>query len=375
MKIIISLNNIKKNSKIAIYGTGETGREFYNLINNFRPDIKVLYFFDSFDKRKKYNNISIIKNIKQIQSLEKSLDYIVVCSIFWDEINNYLNKYNIKKNYILSNFIINKGSHINSFGDFYFNPKKISSLKKKYYRIIKNFSDSLSKKIYKECFALRVYKKEESFFKFIINFNCKYRFFFKDNYLKSLHLKKINYAIEAGGYDGKESSKLLMHLKKNKNFKKLFVFEPNLKLFKEGKYYNKMNKNYFSLYENILGNKDKLSKFYINSNSPGSSCVQRSSSFNKQQKNINAIRIDSFLKKHQVSADFLRLDVEGSEIQVLKGAKQSIIKYKPQIQISVYHKKEDLLDIPGYLLSLNNNYRFKILPGSSTFVDMVLFAY
>jgi len=375
MKIINSLNNIKKNSKIAIYGTGETGREFYNLINTFRPDIKVLYFFDSFDKRKKYNNISIIKNIKQIQSLEKSLDYIVVCSIFWNEINNYLDKHDIKKNYILSNFIINKGSHINSFGDFYFNPKKINSLKKKYYKIIKNFSDSHSKKIYKECFALRVYKKEESFFKFIINFNRKHRFFFRDNYLKLLNIKKINYEIEAGGYDGKESSKLLMHLRKNKNFKKLFVFEPNLKLFKEGKFYNKMNKNYFSLYENILGNKDKLLKFYINSNSPGSSCVQRNSSFKKQHKNINGIRIDSFLKKHQVSTNFLRLDVEGSEMQVLKGARHSIIKYKPQIQISVYHKKEDLLDIPEYLLSLNNNYQFKMLPGSCTFVDMVLLAY
>jgi hypothetical protein len=62
-------------------------------------------------------------------------------------------------------------------------------------------------------------------------------------------------------------------------------------------------------------------------------------------------------------------------MQVLKGARHSIIKYKPQIQISVYHKKEDLLDIPEYLLSLNNNYQFKMLPGSCTFVDMVLLAY
>ena len=62
-------------------------------------------------------------------------------------------------------------------------------------------------------------------------------------------------------------------------------------------------------------------------------------------------------------------------MKVLKGARQSIIKCKPQILISIYHKKEDLIEIPEYLLSLNKNYRFSIFPGSATYIDNILYAY
>jgi hypothetical protein len=344
MKIINSLNNIKKNSKIAIYGIGETGREFYNLITKFRPDIKVLYFFDSFNK-KKINNIPVIKNIKKIQYLEKTLDRIVVCSIFWNEINSYLHKHHIKKNYIISNFLIHKSSFLNSFGAFYFNKKKINLLKKKYNKIIKKISCSVSREVYKNNFNLRAYKKEKIFFIFAKNFYYKYKFLINNNYLKFLKLKKINYALDAGVYDGKESLKFLRYLKQNLNFRKLFGFEPNSKLFKSGSVYKIMNNKHFELYENILSNKNKLLKFYIDHGSSSRSFVKNNSQSKKKsennikEKNIKAVTIDFFLKKRKIPINFLRLDIEGAEMKVLEGAKQSIIKYKPQILISIYHKK------------------------------------
>jgi FkbM family methyltransferase len=263
---------------------------------------------------------------------------------------------------------------MNSFGNFYYN-KKINLYKKRYNKILDKFSCSIGKQVYKKNFELRAYKNEKIFFVFLKNFNYKYKLL-NNNYLKFFKLKKINYAIDAGVFDGKETFKLLKYLKKNYKFKKLFGFEPNSDLFKSVRFYKIMNKKYFELCQNILSNKNELLKFYIDSSSQSSSFVNNNIQFKKKsEKNIKAITIDSFFKEKQVSLNFIRLDVEGSEMKVLKGAKQQIIKYKPQILISIYHKKEDLLDIPEYLLSLNNNYRFKMLPLSYTFVDTVLFAY
>ena len=43
--------------------------------------------------------------------------------------------------------------------------------------------------------------------------------------------------------------------------------------------------------------------------------------------------------------DFIKLDVEGSEIESLEGAAESIKKYKPKLAISLYHKPNDIFEI------------------------------
>jgi FkbM family methyltransferase len=43
--------------------------------------------------------------------------------------------------------------------------------------------------------------------------------------------------------------------------------------------------------------------------------------------------------------DFIKLDVEGAEMETLRGALQSIGRFKPKLAISLYHKPNDLFDI------------------------------
>jgi len=88
----------------------------------------------------------------------------------------------------------------------------------------------------------------------------------------------------------------------------------------------------------------------------------------------SAVTIDSYLEKVGHSVDLIKLDVEGSEMNVLKGAEKSILKFKPRMVISIYHCKEHLLDIPEFLLSLHKDYTFSISANNPTFVDMVLYA-
>ena len=40
------------------------------------------------------------------------------------------------------------------------------------------------------------------------------------------------------------------------------------------------------------------------------------------------------------------MDIEGSEVEALKGAVDLIRKNKPQLALSIYHNEDDLVDIP-----------------------------
>ena len=56
--------------------------------------------------------------------------------------------------------------------------------------------------------------------------------------------------------------------------------------------------------------------------------------------------------------DFLKMDIEGSEMAALQGAEKSLRRFKPKLAISLYHKFSDFFEIPLYLRSLELGYRF-----------------
>ena len=73
---------------------------------------------------------------------------------------------------------------------------------------------------------------------------------------------------------------------------------------------------------------------------------------------IPVVTIDSTLNGDV--ATFLKMDIEGAELQALVGAKETIKKYKPRLAICIYHKLEDIVTIPEYILSLVPEYKFYI---------------
>jgi FkbM family methyltransferase len=56
--------------------------------------------------------------------------------------------------------------------------------------------------------------------------------------------------------------------------------------------------------------------------------------------------------------DFIKMDIEGSELGALKGAEGAIRRWKPRLAISLYHRWDDLFTIPLWLAGLDIGYRF-----------------
>lgn len=82
--------------------------------------------------------------------------------------------------------------------------------------------------------------------------------------------------------------------------------------------------------------------------------------------------IDNVLKGDK--ATFIKMDVEGAELESLKGAAYTIKNYRPRLAISIYHKPSDIYEIPELLMELCPDYRFYIRHYTSCLWETVLYA-
>ena len=68
------------------------------------------------------------------------------------------------------------------------------------------------------------------------------------------------------------------------------------------------------------------------------------------------------------------MDIEGFEIKALTGASNLITKNKPKLAICIYHKFEDLWEIPFYIKRLNAEYKIYIRHHSFNLYETVCYA-
>lgn len=70
----------------------------------------------------------------------------------------------------------------------------------------------------------------------------------------------------------------------------------------------------------------------------------------------------------------LKLDVEGSELDALRGASRLIRELRPLLAVSVYHRPEDLWELPLLIDSLVDGYRYALIQHAEDGIDMTLYA-
>jgi FkbM family methyltransferase len=152
--------------------------------------------------------------------------------------------------------------------------------------------------------------------------------------------------IDAGAYDGGSVYRFLRFC--GGDYKKIYAFEPdadNLKLI--AKQHDFSNENVQIIAKGAHRRADTLS-FY---SAAGSSQIDGAGS-----ETIDVAAIDDVVGDDAVT--LIKMDIEGSELDALAGAKRTIVRNKPRLAICVYHKPEDILTIPLYIKSLVPEYRF-----------------
>ena len=93
---------------------------------------------------------------------------------------------------------------------------------------------------------------------------------------------------------------------------------------------------------------------------------------NKQEK-LQVTSIDEVMNGEEVT--FIKMDIEGAELEALKGARETIKKWHPTLAISAYHKPQDVLELPEYIKSIEPGYKMYLRPYHEDHTELVLYAF
>jgi FkbM family methyltransferase len=185
--------------------------------------------------------------------------------------------------------------------------------------------------------------------------------------------------VDCGAYNGDSAIAFINSCRKHHaDYKHIYCFEPEPSLYSQlvdnmAKYPNVTTFN-----SGLWTHSTTLSFANTEIERPGATRVIRDSGdihFSDEKVANSHIRVTSI--DEQVQDDevtFIKMDVEGSETEALQGAKSVIKRCTPKLAISIYHKRNDIFEIPLLIHSIYPGYRFYLKQFSNALSETVLFA-
>jgi len=179
-----------------------------------------------------------------------------------------------------------------------------------------------------------------------------------------IELGKEEIFVDCGAYDGYTSANFIKRTQGS--YKRIYAMEP----------LEQMAEKCITLFSKYSGVQviqkacsDSDSEVSMSTNGPLSKVIE-SGSEGKYQGNVSTFKLDDLLVG---GCSFIKMDIEGSEIKALNGAERAIKKYKPKLAVSVYHKPEDIYEIPQLILSMNPDYKLYLRHYTLCEYDTVLY--
>ena len=151
-----------------------------------------------------------------------------------------------------------------------------------------------------------------------------------------------------------------------------FEFLPDhLQIFNRNLALNPDYSSQIELIENPLWSESGVD-LYVEGSGPGTRV--RGHPEDPSASRVTTRSIDDVITEQALGLDLIKMDIEGAELEALKGAEKSIQTYRPKLAISVYHRLHDFWEIPQWIESLNLGYRFFLRHFTIHAEETVLFA-
>ncbi|WP_010167114.1 FkbM family methyltransferase [Candidatus Epulonipiscium viviparus] len=201
------------------------------------------------------------------------------------------------------------------------------------------------------------------------------KFMFENNYFDKsiISFNENEVFVDVGVYNASTSIEFAEKYKQN--YKKIYLFEADPKLAKLSKQNLEISSiSNYEIYDVGLWDKKDTLKFENTQSS--ANCITTEGNII-----IHVDTLDNYFIHDKTNIrdipTFIKMDIEGAELEALKGGEQLIKQYAPKLAICVYHKLEDVIIITNWLKNINPKYTMYLRhhgSGTNSAYETVLYA-
>lgn len=349
--------NYIESDKYYIFGAGKTAKIFKTILA--KQNKQVLAFLVSNGDNSEIDNIKVLNISQEYSNIDQTIPVII--AVFNREKNSninfitgFLKKFNFDK-------IISPYEFYNRYSEQLENWYWLTD-KKFYIEHLQKYSDV--KNLFEEPKSLDIFERITVF---LTSFDC--------NVLPIAEIENQYFPediniwnnkgafLDIGSFDGQT---LLDAYRKYGKMQLAIAYEPdpkNIILIK-----NKLVE--LNIADQIFiipcGVWSKTESIRFSSGGGESSSIQENGDITIQCLSLDETLLD-------IKIGYIKMDIEGAEMEALQGAQNTIKKYNPTLAISLYHKPEHLFTIPLLINSWNLGYKFYIRSHGNNLLETVLY--
>lgn len=323
--------------KIIMWGAGKCANDFRNLyLETQRKPLTVNYYID---KNSSICDNATIYQVEKLKDEKDNVDLVLIATQYTESVLHELNEIGYKGNIVSVFNIIYK----QKWGDTHKIEKNLENLKN-------ILADEKSRNLVEIICNKRK------------NLDVDYSDYYEGRqYFVENIIKKEDDAIfvDAGAYDGGTIDEFIEF--QQNSFERIISFEMN-----EVNYERIKKKKYderVEIYNMGLWDTETECRYNLE---------EDSSKLGEGDYIAKCINLDKFLNGKRVS--FIKMDIEGAETKALLGAKETIQKWKPQLAICIYHRQNDLWQIPLWVHSIVPEYKLYVRHHMTDINETVLYA-
>ena len=339
---IRTIETIRKYKKIVLWGAGFACEDTVKLFGSSN----IVAIFDNDEKKWGMTVGGVrVKSPKEIKQFVTNETAVVIST------NGY--------EYEIASELTNRGI---SRQQLFCNSNKITE-KWRYRPDIINASVDKIEKVYS---MLEDEESKEYYLNFINACLTRDPFYFKDNPrctrpfhydtdIVNIGVKEGDVIIDCGAFDG-DTARIFRKMTNNNC--QVYCFEP------VDENYNKMVKwineeaitGVFPIHAGV--GKERHTDYVYSTEKMTTKGAVGENRFNAENPVVSEILVETIDEKiNNTKIDYIKMDIEGAEMDALHGAKNTILKYQPQMLISAYHKISDMWNVPEFIFGLHDDYK------------------
>lgn len=335
----------KANKKILLYGMGNGADKIISVCQSCGIEIADFFASDGFVRGHSFHGKRVLSysEAKEKYGTENMIVLLSFASSLPDVLENI---------YKIADECELYAPDVPVFGNTLFDTEFYNKNFDDLCRVCESFADEESRRIYKEIIAYKLTGD--------ISHLRECESDKREAYNEILCAESIESYADLGAYNGDTIRELLPYAP---NLKHVCALEPDARNFRKlCEYYASLESPTFELDAHNVGAWDAPDMLYFDkSGNRNAGLLQNSSDFsdaiNARAKKITEIKVDSLdniLGGKRI--DYIKYDVEGSEAQALLGSAQTISAHTPALLVSLYHRSEDLFELPLLVKKLNPKY-------------------